>query len=250
LQIASKTPECRTQYAPTVERQRRQQVEREQDQVCEAQPSHDPVDRVRKPRDGSDQDAEEADCKRDERPRNRDPELGAGARKVGLELRHATEEPEVDSLDFDSVSSRLQRVTELVQQKREEEEQRGHDGERDVLTIGEAGVLGREDRGRERPDDEREHDQPAPVHPDPDASDPAQLKGRAHKDELYARSKRSGSGTNVVSPKSRPQDELRRHTPPRSQRQGGRTAIGTARRFTSWLQLASWPTATDTAEVA
>jgi hypothetical protein len=180
-------PQRRAQHAPTVERQRRQQVEREQDEVREPQPGDDPVDRVRKPREGSDQYEEEAECKRDERPRYRDPELGAGARKAGLELRHAAEEPEVDPLDLDPFSSRLQRVTELVQQERDEEQKRGHDRQRDVLAVGKAGVLGRKHGDRERPDDEREHDQPAPVHPDPDAGDPAQLKSRAHKDELYAR---------------------------------------------------------------
>ena len=41
------------------------------------------------------------DHERDERPRDRDSELGAGARKAALELRHAAEEPEVDPLDFD-----------------------------------------------------------------------------------------------------------------------------------------------------
>ena len=184
--IASKMPERGAQDASPVERQRRQQVEREQDEVRETQPGDDPVDRVRKPREPRDQHAEEADRKRDERPCDRDPELGAGSLKVGLELRHAAEEPEVDPLDLDAFSSRLQRVTEFVQQERDEEEKRGHDGQRDVLTVGEAGVLGRKHGDRERPDDEREHDQPAPVHPDPDAGDPAQLKSRAHKDELYA----------------------------------------------------------------
>jgi hypothetical protein len=71
-------------------------------------------------------------------------------------------------------------VTELVQQERSEEEERGRNGQCDVLTVGEAGVLRREHRHRERPDDEREHDQPTPVDTDPDAGDPAQLEGRVH----------------------------------------------------------------------
>jgi len=71
-------------------------------------------------------------------------------------------------------------VSELVQQERSEEEERGCDGHRDVLAVGEAGVLRREDGSRERPDDQREHDQPTPVGTDPDAGDPAQLEGRIH----------------------------------------------------------------------
>jgi len=82
-------------------------------------------------------------------PGDRDPELGARARKAALELRHPTEEPEVDPLDLDPISPRLQCMSELVQQERNKEEERGHDGHRDVLTVGEAGVLRWEHRRRE-----------------------------------------------------------------------------------------------------
>ena len=127
---------------------------------------------------------ENAEHERDERPGDRDPELGAGARKAALELRHAAEEPEIDALDLHPVSPRLQSVSELVQEERCEEEESGDDGQHDVLTVREAGVLRREDGDRERPDDEREDDQPAPVDPDPDAGDPAELKGRIHEETL------------------------------------------------------------------
>jgi len=72
-------------------------------------------------------------------------------------------------------------VAELVQQERGEEEKRRRDGQRKVLAVREAGILGWEDRCRERPDDEREDNQPAPVEADPDSGDPTQLDRRVHK---------------------------------------------------------------------
>jgi hypothetical protein len=102
------------------------------------------------------------------------------ARKVTLELRDTPKEPEVDALDLDSFSPRLQCVSELVQQERSEKEEGGRDGQCQVLTVGEARVLRRKDGHRERPDDQREHDQPTPVDTDPDTGDSAQLEGRIH----------------------------------------------------------------------
>ena len=132
----------RERSTPPVERQRRQQVEREQDEVREAQPATTPSIAFGSPAEGRDQHAEEADHKRDKRPCDRDPELGAGARKAGLELRHAAEEPEIDPLNLDPFSSRLQRVTELVQQERDEEK-KTQPRQRPVFAVGKAGFWNR-----------------------------------------------------------------------------------------------------------
>jgi hypothetical protein len=115
LQIAPQVPERRAEHPATVQRQRRQQVEREQDEVGKAKPGHHAIEGVRQSRDCRDEDEENAQRERHEWPSDRDPELGACARKAALELRDTAEEPEVDPLDLDPVSPRLQGVTELVE---------------------------------------------------------------------------------------------------------------------------------------
>src|SRR5439155_25449253 len=52
-----------------------------------------------------------------------------------------------------------------------EEQERGRDGHPAVAGVGEAGVLAREDAAGERPDEQREDDEPAPVDRDPDTGD-------------------------------------------------------------------------------
>jgi hypothetical protein len=90
------------------------------------------------------------------------------------------EEPECDAVDLHSLVAGLQGVSQLVEKERDEKEDRRRDRHPDVGTFGEAGVLRREDAVRERPGDQREDDQPAPVDPDPDACNPAELDVRLH----------------------------------------------------------------------
>jgi hypothetical protein len=65
-------------------------------------------------------------------------------------------------------------MTELVEQQRAEEGERRHDRHRQIGRLRKMRVLRRKDRAGERPGDEREDDQPAPVDADPDAGDPAE----------------------------------------------------------------------------
>ena len=69
-------------------------------------------------------EADRGDGQRDQRPGDRHAELHAGRVGVALELRHAAEHPQVDARDRDPVADRHDGVPELVQQDREEEEQR------------------------------------------------------------------------------------------------------------------------------
>jgi hypothetical protein len=67
-----------------------------------------------------------------------------------------------------------------VKQDRGEEEQSGDYSHPEVGPVREPVVLRREHAARERPDDEHENDQPAPVDPDADAGDPAELDAAGH----------------------------------------------------------------------
>ena len=87
------------------------------------------------------------------------------------ELRHAAEQPQVDALDRDAVADRHPRVPQLVQQDREEEQQRADHGQdervrarRDVLVV--AG---------QRPDDQEQDEEPAVVDAYADPEDAGQL---------------------------------------------------------------------------
>ena len=71
---------------------------------------------------------------RDERACDRDPELGPGAREAALELGEAAEQPQVDPFDLDALAPRLERVAELVEQQRYEEQQRRNNRQHDVHT--------------------------------------------------------------------------------------------------------------------
>ena len=71
-------------------------------------------------------------------------------------------------------------MPELVEQQRDEEQQRRDDRQSDIRTIRVARVLRRQHRRGERSDDQRGDDQPAPVDSDPNPRDTAQLEGRAH----------------------------------------------------------------------
>src|SRR6266511_4120331 len=103
----------------------------------------------------------------------RDSKIRARAPKHPLELRHAAEQPERDPLDRDPLSPCPQRVPVLVQQQRAEEESGRDERHRQMRTATEPRVRRRKDPGRERPDEQREDDQPTPVEADRDAGDSA-----------------------------------------------------------------------------
>src|SRR5439155_14529688 len=115
---------------------------------------------------------------RDERTGNRDPELGTPAREGAAETGDAAEEPQRDALDLHALAPRLERVPQLVQKQRAEEEDGGREAHCQVVALRETGVLRGEDARDERPEDEREDDEPAPVDADPDSGDPAELNAR------------------------------------------------------------------------
>ncbi len=90
----------------------------EQGQVDVAEPRGDAVHLGRQrggPRGDDKGDSEE---ERDERPRDGDPELGAGAGEHAAELGDPAEEPQCDSLDLHPLAARDERVAVLVQEQR------------------------------------------------------------------------------------------------------------------------------------
>ncbi len=64
------------------------------------------------------------DGERDQRPGDRHAELHARGVGVAFELRDAAEHPQVDAGDWDPVADRHDGVAELVEQDRQEEQQR------------------------------------------------------------------------------------------------------------------------------
>ena len=111
------------------------------------------------------------DHERHDWPRHRDAELDAGRVRVAPELRHAAEQPQVDSLDRDAVADRDDRVAELVQQDRQEEEQRADRREYERARSGRHVLV----VARQREDDQEEREEPADVDSDTDAEHAAQL---------------------------------------------------------------------------
>jgi hypothetical protein len=67
-----------------------------------------------------------------------------------------------------------------MQQDGEEEEERGHDRHRDVRPLREVGVGRGKDPGRERPHDQDEDNEPAPVDAELDPCDPAETEAASH----------------------------------------------------------------------
>ena len=179
-EIALCLPEERPEHAPSVERKRGQQIEDEQDEVDEPHVADDGVDRVGKARNDRDENEGDADRQRHERPCDRDSELRPGAREHPPELRHAAEEPERDPFDLHALAAGDERVPELVEEQRPEEEHGGHDRHREVGPVAPPGGRVREDARGERPDDQREDDEPAPVDADLDPRDAAEPEARAH----------------------------------------------------------------------
>ena len=66
---------------------------------------------------------------RHERPGDRDLELRAGRARVARHLRDAAEEPQVDAADLDPLAAGDERVAELVQDERDEEQEHRGDGD-------------------------------------------------------------------------------------------------------------------------
>jgi hypothetical protein len=71
-------------------------------------------------------------------------------------------------------------VAQFVEQDRAEEEERGHHCH-EVRAVRQPFVFGREHATGERPDDQHKDDQPAPVDPDADAADAAELNAAGHR---------------------------------------------------------------------
>jgi hypothetical protein len=180
-EIASRPPERCTQHAAPVQRQRRGEVEREHGQVDVAEPGGGAVERAREARERKHHERNPK-SERDERARDRDSKLGARARERPFELRDTAEQPQRDAVDLDPLASRLPRMAQLVKKQRGKEEERGDDGEGEgeVRTLGEDRVLGWEHARRERPDDQREDDQPAPIDPDLNAAEAAECEVSVH----------------------------------------------------------------------
>jgi hypothetical protein len=110
-----------------------------------------------------DEHKEHAERERDEWARDRDTKLCDRASERTLELGDAAEEPERDPIDLDPFATSLESVSELVQEDREEEEERRDDRHRDVSCLRQARIRRGKDPRRQRPDDQGEDDEPAPV---------------------------------------------------------------------------------------
>src|SRR3954451_24137263 len=179
-EVAARAPEGGSEHAASVEWQRGQEVEEEEDEVDVAEPRGDAVCHLRQARFPGEEDEHRPEDERHEGARDRDPKLRPGTRKHSSELGDAAEEPERDALDLDSFALGLERVPELVHEQRGEEEKRRDDRHAGVSALVVAGVRARKDPGRERPNDEREDDRPAPVHAEANAGDAAQRQAVAH----------------------------------------------------------------------
>ena len=128
-------------------------------------------------REDAEQERTDRDAERHQRPGDGDPELGAGGGHLALQLGHPAEHPQRDAADLDAVAARDDRVPQLVDQDRCEEQQRrrGRDGEGLVAVTGQHVLVA----ARQEPDPEEEHDEPARVDPDADSHHGDQMYGAA-----------------------------------------------------------------------
>ena len=179
-EVVPSGPEGRSQHSPTVERERREKIEDEECQVDVAEPGGGAVHRLRRRREPGEEHEEDAEHEGDDRSGDRNPELSARTRKHALEPGHTSEEPERDAVDLHSLPACDERVPVLVHEQRDEEEQCRRDRHAEVRAIGQSRVHAREDRLGERPDDQREDDEPAPVDADPDPGDATQRDAVVH----------------------------------------------------------------------
>ena len=141
-------PERRAQHPAAVQRQRGKHVEDEEHEVHIAEPGRRP----RRPpaarrSSGGGQRRSGADHERDDRPRDRDPELCPGGGEHPPEASDAAEDPERDPLDLHPLPRVPDRVAELVQEQGAEEQQHRDDRHREVGAVGEPRVrLGEDGR--------------------------------------------------------------------------------------------------------
>ena len=189
--VARDLPRGRAGDPAAVERERRDEVEHEQQHVGgdeEAEPQLEPCRRpgAFEPRGGPEvvgaeqrhrgQPADDDDQQRHQRAGDRDAELLTRGRGVATHLHHAAEEEEVDAADLDPLTAGGDRVAELVQQDRAEEPEGGEDGH------DEARLLVAELVGERllQPEDGQEQDQePRDIDPDADPEDRRQADGAA-----------------------------------------------------------------------
>ena len=172
-EVTPALPQRRVEDSPAVERYRGNQVEDEEAQVDVAEPRNDGVRALRKARKGE-RDEEDPEREGDERTGDGDAELRAGAREPAAERGHAAEQPEHDAVDLHVLATRLERMAELVQQDRQEEERGRDDGTGHAGALAEIRVRVREDPRGQRPDQKRGDDEQAPVHADANACDRAE----------------------------------------------------------------------------
>ena len=186
--VAGGLPDRRAGDPAAVERERGHEVEHEQERVHRHQEGDEQQRRVgravpaeprrlvevgpardRHPGRGAGED----DRQRHERAGDGDEELLAGRVGVPAHLHHAAEEEEVDAGDLDPRAPRGERVPELVQHDRAEEQDRGHHGGRVARRAAaqDLGEVAREDEQEQEQDQE-----PGGVDADPDPEDPSQLE--------------------------------------------------------------------------
>ena len=111
-----------------------------------------------------------------ERPDRRGHELGHGARGLALEARNAAEQEERDPVDGDAELPGDERVRELVEDHRDEEQNGRDDRGRDGGRRAPVGVPAGECGGEAPPHQERDED-PRRVDCDLDAEDAAEPQG-------------------------------------------------------------------------
>ena len=115
----------------------------------------------------------------DQRPGDRDLELGPGGVRVLLEPGEAAEQPQRDRGDADVVAPGHEGVAELVEQDRAEEEHGARDREQIRRGVTRGGVEDVAVEAGEPEDDQEEDHEPGVVHRDPDAPDAKQCDATA-----------------------------------------------------------------------
>lgn len=126
-------------------------------------------------RQGAVDEAQEQACQWSHR---RDAQIGVGRAGISLELGDATEQPEPDALDLDTVAASEDRVCHLVgEHRRQEQDGRGHRGGQ-VGDGASAGQDGGEAAGREAENQDRDDQDRTDVDLNPHASDSTKRQGR------------------------------------------------------------------------
>ena len=140
-----------------------EQVEDGQDQIDQAEPADEGTD----DRAGADEecrtDADDAHEEADGGPDAGDLGLDPGAGKLAFELGKATEEPEGDRVDLETMAPTHEGVAQLVSQDRPEEADGSCYPADEVLDVGPSLDHGRENATGERKRDQPGDDQHRPV---------------------------------------------------------------------------------------